>query len=84
VGFKSFKKEMSLSLFLLIRMPEDSGVFVPFFGRYASTAKGPAVFALRAGCPVYASFCSRQKDGRYIATFQEIEKARYRRRRKGY
>lgn len=29
------------------------GVFVPFFGKLASTARGPAVFALRTGAPVF-------------------------------
>ncbi|WP_413853918.1 lysophospholipid acyltransferase family protein [Candidatus Ruminimicrobium bovinum] len=48
------------------------GVFVPFFGRAASTAKGPAVFALKAKCPVYTAFCVRLKDGSYKATVEEI------------
>ncbi len=29
------------------------GVFVPFFGKLASTARGPAVFALRTGAPMF-------------------------------
>ncbi|MEA5001101.1 MAG: lysophospholipid acyltransferase family protein [Endomicrobiaceae bacterium] len=77
MAFKWVLKALKRNEFVAILADQDAGrqgVFVPFFGRYASTAKGPAVFALRAGCPVYASFCSRQKDGRYIATFQEIEK----------
>jgi len=28
------------------------GIFLPFFGRLAATARGPALFALRAGAPV--------------------------------
>jgi KDO2-lipid IV(A) lauroyltransferase len=30
----------------------DSGVFVPFFGRSASTVKGPVYFGLKTGAPV--------------------------------
>lgn len=77
MAFKWVLKALKRNEFVAILADQDAGrqgVFVPFFGRYASTAKGPAVFALRAGCPIYASFCTRQKDGRYIATFQEIEK----------
>ena len=30
-----------------------SEVFVPFFGKQAATARGPAVFAIRTGAPVF-------------------------------
>jgi KDO2-lipid IV(A) lauroyltransferase len=29
------------------------GIFVEFFGKKASTARGPAIFPLRTGCPVF-------------------------------
>ena len=48
------------------------GVYTPFFYREVSTPKGPAVFALRAKCPLYTGFCARQPDGRYVVTFEEI------------
>ena len=48
------------------------GVYTPFFYREVSTPKGPAVFALRARCPLYTGFCARQPDGRYLVTFEEI------------
>ena len=62
--------------FVAILADQDAGsqgVFVPYFSKKASTAKGPAVFALRAQCPIIVSFCIRQPDGRYVATFEEIE-----------
>lgn len=51
----------------------DNGVFTPFFYREVSTPKGPAVFALKAKCPLYTGFCARQPNGKYVVTFEEIE-----------
>ncbi len=36
-----------------------SGVFVEFLGRPASTVRGPALFAIRSGCPVLPTFVAR-------------------------
>lgn len=36
-----------------------SGVFVPFFNRPASTHRGPALFALRLGAPVFSCIARR-------------------------
>lgn len=41
------------------------GVFVPFFGRLASTPVGPARFALMTGTPVVFGHALRAPDGRY-------------------
>lgn len=43
----------------------EAGVWVPFFGAPASTYRGPAVFALKLGVPVFASVARRLPDGRY-------------------
>lgn len=48
------------------------GVFVPFFGRPASTHRGPAVLALRSGAPVFMGTAVRRPDGRYRVTIREI------------
>lgn len=48
------------------------GVFVPFFGRPASTHRGPAVLALRTGAPVFMGTAVRRDDGRYDVTIREI------------
>ncbi|MEM9158514.1 MAG: lysophospholipid acyltransferase family protein [Verrucomicrobiota bacterium] len=37
----------------------DTGVFVPFFGKLASTHKGPATLALMSEMPTYMVFCIR-------------------------
>ncbi|MDX1646636.1 MAG: lysophospholipid acyltransferase family protein [Longimicrobiales bacterium] len=37
-----------------------NGIFLPFFERLAATARGPALFALRAGAPVVFGYCLRE------------------------
>ena len=36
---------------------------MPFFGYPASTATGPAVFALKTGAAIVPTFCIREADG---------------------
>ncbi|HEX6200395.1 MAG TPA: sulfatase-like hydrolase/transferase, partial [Thermoanaerobaculia bacterium] len=38
----------------------EGGVFVPFFGKDAATARGPALFALRTGVPVFVGVALRR------------------------
>jgi len=60
------------------------GVFVPFFGRPASTSRSIAVLALRTGAPVIPIFARRETGGRHRviihsplepATTNEMEEA---------
>jgi KDO2-lipid IV(A) lauroyltransferase len=46
--------------------------WVPFFGRYAKTPRGPAVFALRLGAPVVFATALRQPNGRYVMYYERI------------
>jgi Kdo2-lipid IVA lauroyltransferase/acyltransferase len=50
-----------------------SGVWVPFFGQPASTHRGPAVFALRVGAPLFAAVARRAEDGTYLLTGSRID-----------
>lgn len=49
-----------------------SGAFVPFFGRPASTHRGPAVLALRTGAPVFMGTAARRPDGGYRVLIREV------------
>ena len=52
-----------------------SGVFVPFFNRLASTHRGPALFALRLGAPVFSCIARRLPgdDVRYEVVGRRVE-----------
>lgn len=47
------------------------GIPAPFFGAEAYTSIGPALMALRAGCPVIGAFLVRQGFGRHRLVFSE-------------
>ncbi len=49
----------------------EGGVFVPFFGHLASTATGPAVFALKTEAALVPTFCLREPDGSYTVQARE-------------
>ncbi len=51
-----------------------AGIFVPFFGKPASTHRGPALFAIRYGAPVLTCSARRLpgKDVRYEVTWEEV------------
>lgn len=50
-----------------------SGLRVPFFGHPASTHRGPALFALRVGSPIFSNTIRRREDGRYDIQIERVE-----------
>lgn len=50
----------------------DRGLFVPFFGRQASTFRGPALLAIRSGAPVFTAASTRRPDGRYRVRLRRV------------
>ncbi len=51
----------------------QEGLFVNYFGRPASTHRGPAVFSVRTGAPIIMAFILRQSNGRYKVEFEEVD-----------
>jgi KDO2-lipid IV(A) lauroyltransferase len=49
-----------------------ASTWVPFFGRYAKTPRGPAVFALRLQTPVIFVAPLRKPDGRFAMHLEEV------------
>lgn len=49
-----------------------ASTWVPFFGRYAKTPRGPAVFALRLGTPIVFGVALRQPSGRFQLSFEAV------------
>jgi KDO2-lipid IV(A) lauroyltransferase len=49
-----------------------ASTWVPFFGRYAKTPRGPAVFALRLQTPVVFVAPLRKPDGRFTMSLEEV------------
>lgn len=65
-AFRSLRKNELLGI-LPDQNESAGGIFVDFFSRQASTATGPAIFALRSGAPLVPMFAPRMPDGRYKA-----------------
>jgi len=61
-----------LVAFLSDQDAREAGVFVPFFGRQASTPRGAAVYALRLGVPLMFVSCLRRPGGRFEVEFLEV------------
>ena len=49
-----------------------ASTWVPFFGRYAKTPRGPAVFALRLKTPLLFACALRQPGGRFVIHFEPV------------
>jgi KDO2-lipid IV(A) lauroyltransferase len=73
MGLKKVFRALSDNEFVAMVADQDArrdGVFVDFLGRPASTAKGPALFAVRRGAPVIGAFIHRSGRGRHLAVFR--------------
>jgi len=64
-GVLSALKRNRCVALLIDQDAHEDGAFVPFFGRLASTPRGPAVFHLRTGAPLVFAQCVRLPGERY-------------------
>jgi KDO2-lipid IV(A) lauroyltransferase len=75
ISFRGILKALRKNQILAILGDQDDGhqgIFLPFFGRIASTPKGPAFFALQSGSPIITAFGVRQKDGSMKMIVEEL------------
>jgi len=74
-GVKQVFKALRAGRWIAMAADQDAGrhgVFVPFFGRLASTAEGPARFALQARVPMIVGGMRRLPDGRHVLGFSDV------------
>jgi KDO2-lipid IV(A) lauroyltransferase len=72
-GVLSALKRNRLVAILMDQDAREAGAFVPFFGRVASTPKGPAVFHLKTGSPLIFVRSRRISRERYVIHFEELD-----------
>jgi Kdo2-lipid IVA lauroyltransferase/acyltransferase len=71
-GVLSALKRNRLVAILIDQDAHEDGAFVPFFGRMASTPRGPAIFQLRTGSPLIFAHCIRLPGERYRIRFTPV------------
>ncbi len=65
LGLAALRRNEILAI-LMDQNTAEGGVFVSFFGYPASTATGPAVFALKTGAALVPTFCLRETNGTHV------------------
>jgi KDO2-lipid IV(A) lauroyltransferase len=76
-GVLSALQRNRLVAMLIDQDAHEDGAFVPFFGRLASTPRGPAVFHLRTGAPLIFAHCVRLPRERYRIRFSRTDTAAF-------
>lgn len=72
-GVLSALKRKRLVAILIDQDAHEDGAFVPFFGRLASTPRGPAVLHLRTGAPLVFGYSLRLPGERYRLHYERID-----------
>ncbi len=66
---KSLKNNGAIGLLIDQNCSVDEGIFVPFFGRLASTVKAPVEIALKTGATMLPIFINRVSPGKFIMDY---------------
>ncbi|MBN1823246.1 MAG: lysophospholipid acyltransferase family protein [Endomicrobiales bacterium] len=77
LALRGVMKTLKENGFIAIVSDQDAhedGIFVNFMGRPASTPKGPAMFALKTGCPIVMGTIVRDGEGGFTVFFDEIKR----------
>jgi KDO2-lipid IV(A) lauroyltransferase len=69
--FKIIRKKGVLGMVIDQRVPDNTGIIVPFMGHPARTSSVPAFIALKNRAPVIPTLCYPAEDGRYRLIFRE-------------
>ncbi len=72
-GMRSALKRNRIVALLIDQDAHEEGAFVPFFGRLASTPRGPAFFHFRTGAPVIFARSARIHGERYKIQLERVE-----------
>lgn len=72
-GVLSALQRNRLVAILIDQDAHEEGAFVPFFGQFSSTPRGPAVFHLRTGAPVIFMSSVRLAGEKYRGKLETIE-----------
>ena len=67
---EALRRRRIVALLLDQNASRREGVFVPFFGRLASTSRSAAVLSLRTGAPILPVFIRREDQTRHVITFE--------------
>ena len=66
-------KNNRIIAFMVDQDARRAGIFIPFFGRLASTPRGPALLGLRLGSPLLTMTSFRDEAGRIHLTIRPVE-----------
>ena len=74
-GILSALRQGRLVAIMIDQDAHEDGAFVPFFGRLASTPRGPAVMHLRTGAPIVFGYSVRLPGERFRSHYERVDTA---------